>query len=317
MHWRRTGIALAATGVAAYLVFVPGVLARDADLLFNPDPLENDPPAYWYPEAANSLRAITGEREMTITDHPYITFRAGRLLPPPLVESSVTRVPAGALTPDEFIAAATQYDAQAVLLWADKITTMPDVKRWVDRSFVAVRAYAADGEAMPTLYVRPERVGRATVALSDLTPRAIDATYEGGIRIQQFGVDHAQLAPGDVSAVNVQLAAIGKPAAHYRAVFQLRGPEGDAWKSDELAIGGLGPGSASWADGRVMSLGALIRLPRSTRPGEYSLSMRLYDPRARRFMDSTVAGVEPGRDDPKGVTLTTVTVTPPGQAVSR
>ena len=146
--------------------------------------------------------------------------------------------------------------------------------------------------------------------LAGLTPKEITAEYEGGIRIQRFGVDHPQLAPGDVSAVNVQLAAVGKPTASFRAVFQLRGPEGDAWKSDELAIGGLGPGSASWSDGRVMSLGALIRLPRSTKPGEYSLSMRLYDPRARRFMDSSVAGVEPGRDDPKGVTLTTITVTP-------
>ena len=161
--WQRAGIALITLGLAAYLVFVPSVLARDADLLFDPDPLENDPPSYWYPEAANTLRAITDEREMTVTDHPYITFRAGRLVPPTLVESSVTRVLAGSLTPEETIAAATRYDAQAVLLWADKLTTMRDVKTWVDRSFVAVRAYAADDEAMPTLYVRPERVSRATI----------------------------------------------------------------------------------------------------------------------------------------------------------
>jgi hypothetical protein len=59
-----------------------------------------------------------------------------------------------------------------------------------------------------------------------------------------------------------------------------------------------------------MSLGALIRLPRTAPPGEYSLSMRLYDPRARRFADSSVPGVEPGRNDPKGVTLTTIMVDP-------
>src|SRR5688572_31291409 len=38
-----------------------------------------------------------------------------------------------------------------------------------------------------------------------------------------------------------------------------------------------------------------IRLPRSVKPGEYSLSMRLYDPRERRFVGSTVPGTEPGR----------------------
>ncbi|MCC7367032.1 MAG: glycosyltransferase family 39 protein [Chloroflexi bacterium] len=304
----RAAIGLSALGLAAYLVFAPSVVARNADLLLDPDPLENEPPAYWYPEAASTLRAITDPTEMIVTDHPYITFRAGRLVPPPLVESSVTRVLAGSLTPEDTIAEATRYNAQAVLLWADKITTMREVKSWVDRSFVAVRAYAADGEAIPTLYVRPDRVARATAALASITPRPVQAEYEGGIRIQAFGFDHPQLAPGDVSAVNVQLVAVGKPAASYRAVFQLRGSDGDAWKSDELAIGGLGPGSAGWSDGRTMSLGALMRLPRTTKPGEYSLSMRLYDPRARRFMDSTVQGAEPGRDDPKGVTLTTVTV---------
>ena len=309
--WSRAGVLAAAIGLVAYVAFLPSVLARDADLLFDPDPLENDPPSYWYPEAAASLRAITDPHEMTVTDHPYITFRADRLVPPPLVESSVTRVLAGSLTPDDAIAEATRYNAQAVLLWADKLTTMREFKTWTDRTFVAVRAYGADSEAIPTLYVRPDRVPRAVAALAIITPRTVRADFEGGIRVSRFGLDHNRLTAGGVSAVNVELSALGKPAANYRAVFQLRGADGlDIWKSDELAVGGLGPGSASWSDGRTMSLGALIRLPRTAPPGEYSLSMRLYDPRARRFADSTVPGVEPGRNDPKGVTLTTIMVDP-------
>lgn len=307
----RAGIALVALGLAAYLFFAPAVLARDADLMYDPDPLENDPPSYWYPEVASTLQAVTDPHEMIVTDHPYLTFRADRLVPPPLVESSVTRVLAGSLTPDDFVAEATRYDARAVLLWADKITTMREVKTWTDRTFVAVRAYAADAEAIPTLYVRSDRVARANAALATLTPRAVAADFEGGIHLRRFGVDRDRLAPGEVSAVNVELVATGKPAASYRAVFQLRGVDGyDIWKSQELAIGGLGPGSANWSDGQTMSLSALMRLPRSANPGEYSLSMRLYDPRARRFVDSTLPGVEPGRADPKGVTLTTVTVGP-------
>jgi hypothetical protein len=246
---------------------------------------------------------------MIMTDHPYLTFRAGRLVPPPLVESSVTRVLAGSLTPDETIAEATRYDAKAVLLWADKLTTMKELKAWVDKNYVPVRTYGADGEAMPTLYVKQDHVARAASALAGLTPRPVDADFEGGIHLSRFGVDRDRLAPGDVSAVNVELMAVGKPAVSYRAVFQLRGDDGtDLWRSDELAIGGLGPGAASWPDGRTMSLSALIRLPRSAKPGEYSLSVRLWDPRARRFVDSKLPGVEPGRDDPKGVTLTTLTV---------
>ncbi|MGE3270983.1 MAG: ArnT family glycosyltransferase, partial [Chloroflexota bacterium] len=308
--WQRAAIVLVALGVAGYVIYLPPVFAEHAVLMFDPEPLENDPPSYWYPEVARTLRAITDEDDMIVTDHPYLTFRAGRLVPPTLVESSVTRVLAGSLTPEDTIREATQYNAQAILLWADKITTMREVKSWVDKTFVAVRAYAADGEAMPTLYVRPDRVDRAQAALAGLTPHTIDADYEGGIHLRSFGVDHQTLAPGAVSAVNVELVADGKPAVSYRAIFQLRGTDGgDAWKSDELAIGGLGPGSGNWSNGQTMSLGALIRLPRTTKPGTYSLSMRLYDPRAKRFVDSTLTGVEPGRDDPKGITLTTVTVT--------
>ena len=59
-----------------------------------------------------------------------------------------------------------------------------------------------------------------------------------------------------------------------------------------------------------MSLGALIRIPRTAKVGEDSLSMRLYDPRARRFVDSSAPNAEPGRADPKGVTLTTLRIGP-------
>jgi hypothetical protein len=309
--WAGAGVGLVALGLAAYVAFVPVVLARDADLLVDPDPLESDPAAYWYPEVSATLRALTDPHEMIVTDHPYLTFRAGRLVPPPLVESSVTRVLAGSLTPDDAIAEATRYDAQAVLLWADKLTTMRELKSWVDRTYVPVRAYGADEEAMPTLYVRPDRAARAAASLAALTPRPVDADFEGSIRVRRFGVDQSRLDPGGTSAVNVELVATGRPPVSYRAVFQLRGDDGaDVWKSDDLAIGGLGPGSSSWPEGRTISLGALIRVPRSAKVGEYSLSMRLYDPRGRRFLDAAAPGVAPGRADPKGVTLTTIRIGP-------
>ncbi|MFN8634667.1 MAG: glycosyltransferase family 39 protein [Chloroflexota bacterium] len=307
--WARAGFGLAALALLGYVAYVPSVLARDADLMFDPDPLESDPPSYWYPEVADTLRAITDPHDTIVTDHPYLTFRANRLVPPPLVESSVTRVVAGSLTPDDAIAEATRYNAQAVLLWADKLTTMRELKSWVDKTFVAVRTYGADGEAMPTLYVRPERVGRAVGALAALTPKPLDADFEGSVRVRRFGLDRQQMGVNDQNAVNVELVAAARPAVSYRAVFQLRAADGsEAWRSDELALGGLGPGSASWNEGRVMSLGALIRLPRTTKPGEYSLSMRLYDPRGRRFVDASAPGAEAGRGDPKGVTLATLTV---------
>lgn len=311
LPWPRLAVAGVALGLVAYVATLPGIVARDAKLMFDPDPLEGDPASYWYPEVASTLRAITDEHDMIVTDHPYLTFRAGRLVPPPLVESSVTRVLAGSLTPDDAIAAATQYNARAFLLWADKLTTMRELKTWVDRNYVAVRAYGADEEAIPTLYVQPDLAPRALASLETLAPRRVNADFEHVLQVSSFGVDATRLAPGDVTAINVLVSATTRPATSYRAVFQLRGTDGDLWRSDELALGGLGPGSATWAPGRAVSLAALMRIPRAAPAGEYSLSVRLYDPRARRFLDSTVSGVEPGRADPKGVTLTTIQIRSP------
>jgi hypothetical protein len=55
----------------------------------------------------------------------------------------------------------------------------------------------------------------------------------------------------------------------------------------------------------------LVRPPRSLEPGEYGLSVRLYDPRGRRFLDPSHSSEHP-LGDPKGATLGIITILPPG-----
>ena len=298
-------------GGLAYLATLPAIAARDHKLMFDPDPLESDPPAYWYPEVVQTLQAVTDPRDVIVTDHPYLTFTAGRLVPPSLVESSVTRVVAASLTADDAIAEATRYDADAVLLWADKLTTMKEFKTWVDRSFVAVRTWAADGEATPTLYVRPELADRAGAALAPRHAGPPVADFEGGVRLTGYGLDSPRVPAGAQTAVNLGFEAVAKPGASYLAVLQLRGDDGTVWQSEEIPLAGLGPGAASWSPGRTTSLAILVRPPRSVKPGDYALSLRLYDPRGRRFVDVDDAGQPADSRDPKGLTLGTVTVLPP------
>ena len=309
------GSAVLAAGVAlgglAYLATLPDIAARDHTLMFDPGPLENDPPEYWYPEVVQTLQAVTDPRDVIVTDHPYLTFTAGRLVPPPLVESSVTRVVAASLTADDAIAEATRYEADAVLLWADKLTTMEEFKTWVDRSFVAVRAWAADGEATPTLYVRADLVDRARAALAARHAGPPVADFEGGVRLTGFGIDSQRVPAGASTAVNLGFEAVAKPGASYLAVLQLRDDAGTVWKSDEIPLAGLAPGAAKWSPGQGMSLSVLMRPPRSVEPGEYALSLRLYDPRGKRFVDVDDAAQPAIQRDPKGLTLGTVTVLPP------
>ena len=67
----RLGVALVTVGLVLYLAYLPPVLARDADLMFDPDPLENDPPSYWYPEVAATLRDVTDD-ERDDRDRPSV-----------------------------------------------------------------------------------------------------------------------------------------------------------------------------------------------------------------------------------------------------
>jgi hypothetical protein len=297
-----------AIGLLGYASTLPSILERDRVLMFSPPPLENDPAAYWYDEVVSTLRATTGPREMIVTDHPYLTFAARRLVPPPLVESSVTRIVASSLTPEDAIAEATNYGSTAVLLWADKLTTMHEFKDWVDKSYVPVRVYAADGEATPTLYMRPEQAAGARKTLEALAPKQADLEFEGGVRLVAFGLDDERLAAGDVTAINLTWDVTAKASANYQAIVSLRADDDVAWRSQELPLAGLGPGASSWRPGEVVSMAALIPTPRSIRPGRWSVTVRLYDPKARELVNPPASATLVEQIDPKGVTLGTLTV---------
>jgi len=306
----RFPAAVAGLGAAAYLLSLPVVVVNDRQLIFDPAPVTADRAAYWYPEVVATLRGVTGEHDVIVTDHPYLPFEARRLVPPPLVESSGSRILAKSLTSDIAIKEATRYDAAAVLLWADKLTMLRGFKAWVDRTYVPIRVYAADGRVKPTLYVRPEQVEPARSLLRSQTATHVGVDFEDGVRLTAFGLDRDRLPAGEVTAVNLAWEATTRPSADYGAILQLRAGEGVVWRSDALPLAGLGPGSASWAPGRSVLLSALIRLPRSLKPGAYSLSVHLRDPRGGRLLGPLVGGDEAARPDSQGLPLTTLIVLP-------
>jgi hypothetical protein len=132
--------------------------------------------------------------------------------------------------------------------------------------------------------------------------------FEGGVRLVGFGLDRASLPAGGSTAANFTWRISTRPATPYQLVLQLRSDDQIIWRSDELPLTGLAP-YGSWAPDRPVSLSALVRVPRSTKPGEYGLSARIYDPRGRRFLDPSYDGGSDRQRDPKGVTLGTITIT--------
>ncbi|MFN8522056.1 MAG: glycosyltransferase family 39 protein [Chloroflexota bacterium] len=309
---RRGLVRLAAAGAllmacAGYAISLPSIVQRDWQLTFAPEPIERDPPDYWYGEVADLLATLLSEREMVVTDHPYLPFAARRMVPPMLVESSLTRILAQSLSASDAIGETQRHAAVGVLFWADKIVKLREYREWVEASFIPIRVWGADSEATPTLLVRPDRVGQAELTLQPLTPSPIGARYDG-LQIPAAGWP-ATVGAGDRLAVTLQFLAEGKPAADYAVQIQLRSGEQVIARSEEIPLGGVTRGSSQWADGRRVWVSSLIVMPRTAPPGRVTVSARLLDSRARRVVEPRDVGQAPQGGDPRGITLGTLDVT--------
>jgi hypothetical protein len=301
---RRLHCLPALLAAIVYVAFIPGVMSRQYQLAVDPEPMENDPPAYWYDDTIRLLGAITAPGEMIVTDHPYLPFAAGRLVPPSLAESSVTRILAHSLTPESAIAETRRYDARAVLLWADKLTRMDRYKRWIDQEFVPVRVWAADDEATPTLYVAPGIRDRAERFLASSTPIGVDASFPGVV-LEAAGMPSSPIPRGRSTSVETRWRVTGRAPSDYRMIVSLRQGDQTAWRSGEIPIMGLAPGLPSQADGQRMTMSVLVSPPRGINPGDYAVTVRLWDPRRRQIVEPTEPSTGP---DPRGVSLGQLTV---------
>src|SRR4051812_11068267 len=90
-----TRVALAA-GLAGLLIWygagVPAVVAQSGQLLRVTADTDVDPAVEQYADAVAAIRSLTAPSDFVVTDHPYLTFLAGRLVPPLLVDTSKMRI---------------------------------------------------------------------------------------------------------------------------------------------------------------------------------------------------------------------------------
>jgi hypothetical protein len=268
--------------------------------------IEPDPAQHWYADASAALAAVTQPGSFVVTDFPYVAFGAGRLVPPQLVEASLTRIRAGSLTDEIAIEETQRFAPEAVLLWWDRLVRLERYKDWLDARYRVVRVYAADREAVTTLYlplaVDPEPLqtslaGGATVASG--------ARFENGLRLERWGLDRAVAAPGEQRSLTV-LWRSGQPLRReVAAVLTLRSEERVVWTSQRLPLLGSGDGQRAWEPGRWIVWSGLVNVPRKLEPGVYGLSLRIGYGREGDFVPVGEAGQVQGLpiDDPKGLEL--------------
>jgi hypothetical protein len=84
-------------------------------------------------EAVRCLGQLSGPRDTIVTDAPLLAFRARRNLPPGLVDVSGTRIMSGHITTRE--AKALTRGARLVLLWSNRLESLPGYRRWVRANY--------------------------------------------------------------------------------------------------------------------------------------------------------------------------------------
>jgi 4-amino-4-deoxy-L-arabinose transferase-like glycosyltransferase len=93
-------------------------------------------------EIADIMTRLSGPSEYVITDNPNAAFRARRLVPPKLVDTSGTRIDAGSLTDALAINTAERYQPPIIVTAPNRMAKLSGFVRWmVDGRYDLVKTY--------------------------------------------------------------------------------------------------------------------------------------------------------------------------------
>ena len=276
LGWSVLGVAL----LLWYALGVPSVLARDWQVATAGS--GNDARAAAEADDVRLLAALTGSDDFVLVDEPYVAYLSRRRVPPSLVDPSEFRVRSGTLTGAEIVEAAERYDVRAMLLWSDGLRDIKKFGDWVDASFRPVKIYERANRKDRALYFRNDAdlaAARSTVR-GDLST-AVQADFGGQLRLAAAGLDRTELRPGAALTITSEWEALAAPTADYHVLAILRGPDGRDVVQIQRSLGGGGAGTSAWEAGRWTVRSFALTVPQRTAPGEYSLSLAVYDSKAR------------------------------------
>jgi hypothetical protein len=147
-------VALAAVGL--YAANLTPLWRADRDLLH--DDGERAHRDYAGTEEQAALMAtLAAPGDFVLTDNPIAAFRARRLVPPWLVDTSGTRVDAGSLTSDAVIREAGRYAPKVIITWRRRLGKLEGFNRWLAGNYRPIKTYPGSDPLTPLqLYVRPD-----------------------------------------------------------------------------------------------------------------------------------------------------------------
>jgi hypothetical protein len=166
---RPADLVAAALGLAAvglYLLTWPGLWRGGRELLQDGD--ERSRRDYQGTQDQVALMAaLAGPTDFVLTDHPLAAFEARRPVPPWLVDTSGTRIEAGALSAETAIAEAERYRPVVVVTLRRRLGKLDRFRAWLDDRYALVQTYPGSDPATPLqVYVRADLEQRARQVLA-------------------------------------------------------------------------------------------------------------------------------------------------------
>ncbi|MCC6176816.1 MAG: glycosyltransferase family 39 protein [Chloroflexi bacterium] len=262
---------------------VPAVLAQSGQLLKVTADTDVDPAFEQYADAVDVIGRLTTPADFIVTDHPYLTFLAARLVPPLLVDTSKSRIRSRSLRGAEAVAQAKPYDPALIVLWTDRLRGLREFKNWVEDNYRLVKVYNRRQDLDRGIYV-PEGAELASVRAALSSPAAVpvNATYNDGLRLVSARVERSEFRRGEGTGVTLEWEAVGPIAADLHVVTVLRGPDGQDWDLQQESLSGGSDGTTEWEPGRWLFEDTFVRTDADVPAGAYRILVSAYDSRARQ-----------------------------------
>lgn len=288
--WRLVGERGAAVLVAAPLVgigiltygwFLPDLWQWNARFMN----LQASPEGERFGQSADmaaSIAAVTAPGDFIVTDHPYLAVLARRLVPPELADPSQTRLRSRQLTGAEIVRAAVAHDAKLVALWGDRFRPYQNVRGWIAERWTPIKVYGRGGDSARVMYLRnDDDFASRREGLRAWSRQQSQAVFGGVMRLRSFGLDREEFPRTGNIAVTYEWEAIAPANVDYHVITELRGPDGQTWSSEELALGGRSIAINDWQPGRWLFQTSIFDLPATAPTGAYTIVVGLYDSKTR------------------------------------
>jgi hypothetical protein len=280
----RVGVAAVLGGLVVwYATGIPGIAAQSGQLLKVTADTDVDPAVEQYADAVAVIAALTTPRDFIVTDHPYLTFLAGRLVPPLLVDTSKSRIRSRSLRASEAVALSEQYDPKLVVLWTDRLRSLRDFKTWVEDNYQLVKLYNRRQDLDRGVYIRDGADLAATRALLTVpSATRLNADFVDGPVLVSGSVDRAEVRRGEGAGVTLEWEATRPLSADYAVLTVLRGPDGQNWDQQQESLSGGSDGTTAWEVGHWLFENTFVLTDAKVPPGEYQIVVSVYDSKARQ-----------------------------------